>query len=91
MQVVSLNIDHAKLLADELNCRYADFSGLVDTAAELYIVAVSDGVLYDLKSCIQLNNKLIIHTAGSVSKDVLQDISVNYGVLYPLQSIRKEM
>ncbi|HNH22903.1 MAG TPA: DUF2520 domain-containing protein, partial [Ferruginibacter sp.] len=38
-----------------------------------------------------LGNKLILHTAGSVPKDVLKEISTNYGVLYPLQSLRREM
>jgi hypothetical protein len=32
-----------------------------------------------------------VHTAGAVSKDVLKDVSLQYGVLYPLQSLRKEL
>lgn len=91
VQVVSRNADHAKSLAAELNCHFTDYSGIIDTRAALYLVAVVDGALYDLAKSIHLGNKLIVHTAGSVSKDVLRDISVNYGVLYPLQSLRKEM
>ncbi|MEP7237429.1 MAG: Rossmann-like and DUF2520 domain-containing protein [Ferruginibacter sp.] len=91
IQVMSREASHAKLLADELNCKYADFSANIDADAELYLVAVTDGALYGLNSNIHIGNKLILHTAGSVSKDVLKDISVNYGVLYPLQSLRKEM
>lgn len=91
IQVMSRNAAHAKLLADELNCAHTDYSGNVDTGAALYLVAVSDIALYGLNSNIHIGNKLILHTAGSVSKDVLKDISVNYGVLYPLQSLRKEM
>jgi len=30
-----------------------------------------------------------VHTAGSVSKDVLNSISEKYGVIYPLQSLNK--
>jgi predicted short-subunit dehydrogenase-like oxidoreductase (DUF2520 family) len=48
-------------------------------------------VLFDLNKSFKLGNKLIVHTAGSVSKDVLQEISHNYGILYPYQSLRKEM
>ncbi len=91
IQVVSRNAANAQVLATELNCRFADYSGTIDADAELYIVAVNDGALYDLNNSFRLGNKLILHTAGSVSKDVLKDISVNYGVLYPLQSLRKEM
>jgi predicted short-subunit dehydrogenase-like oxidoreductase (DUF2520 family) len=91
IQVVSRNMEHAKILADELNCRFTDNNGNIETDAALYLVAVSDSALYDLNSNIHLGNKLVLHSAGSVSKDVLKDISVNYGVLYPLQSLRKEM
>ena len=91
IQVISRNAAHAKILADELNCGFADYTGTADTNAELYLVAVNDGALYDLNNKIHIGNKLIVHTAGSVSKEVLKDVSVNYGVLYPLQSLRKEM
>jgi predicted short-subunit dehydrogenase-like oxidoreductase (DUF2520 family) len=91
VQVVSRNAAHAKLLADELNCAYADYHEKLNNRAALYILAVADSALQELNKSISLGNKLILHTAGSVSKDVLKDISHNYGVLYPLQSLRKEM
>jgi predicted short-subunit dehydrogenase-like oxidoreductase (DUF2520 family) len=91
VQVVSRNALHARLLADELNCSFADYSGEMNNNAQLYLVAVADTALYDLNNNFNLGNKLILHTAGSVSKDVLKNVSVNYGVLYPLQSLRKEM
>ncbi|MGB4842864.1 MAG: DUF2520 domain-containing protein [Ferruginibacter sp.] len=91
IQVVSRNLEHAKVLAAELNCSYCDDSGIINRAAELYLVAVSDGALYSLNNKIHLEQKLVLHTAGSVPKDVLKDISVNYGVLYPLQSLRREI
>ena len=80
LQVISRNAAHAKLLADELNCDYADYNDKMNTDAGLYIVAVADAALYDLNNSINPGNKLMLHTAGSVSKDVLKNISVNYGV-----------
>lgn len=61
----------------------------IDKTADMYIVAVSDSALYELP--LRLGDKLVVHTAGSVSKDVLQPVSSSYGVLYPLQSLRKEL
>src|SRR6187549_3608621 len=90
VQVVSRNADHAKALANELQCPFSDNNNVIDKDADLYLVAVSDGALYELNKTFHLGNKLILHTAGSVPKDVLRDISINYGVLYPLQSLRKE-
>ena len=91
IQVMSRHLDHAKLLATELGCSYTNYDGVTDTNADLYLVAITDGVLFDLNKSFNLGNKLIVHTAGSVTKDVLKDISTNYGILYPLQSLRKEM
>ncbi|MEI9934279.1 MAG: DUF2520 domain-containing protein [Ferruginibacter sp.] len=51
--------------------------------------AISDNALYELDE-FNFGNKIALHTAGSVSIDVLKNISANYGVLYPLQSLRKE-
>jgi predicted short-subunit dehydrogenase-like oxidoreductase (DUF2520 family) len=91
VQVVSRNAAHAKLLADELSCAFASYDEKLDESADIYIIAVADTALQELNSRIHLGNKLVLHTAGSVSKDVLKGISDNYGVLYPLQSLRKEM
>lgn len=90
IQVVSRNIVHARLLGVELECAWSIDPKTVDTTADLYIVAISDTGLQNLRETYFPGDRIIVHTAGSVSKEVLKDISVNYGVLYPLQSLRKE-
>lgn len=91
IQVMSRHHSNAKILADELGCAYTNYEGVTDKTADLYLVAISDSVLFDLNKSFSLGDKLIVHTAGSISKDVLQNISSNYGVIYPFQSLRKEM
>ncbi len=91
VQVMSRNIEHAKTLANRLGAGYTDFNGLPDLTADIYIIAVADYVVRDCLPRFQLNNKLVVHTAGSVSCEVLKEMSEHYGVLYPLQSLRKEM
>lgn len=58
--------------------------------ADLYIVAVVDDAVADVVDQLHLEDKLLIHTAGSLSKQVLQKASSNYGVMWPLQTLRKE-
>lgn len=58
--------------------------------ADIYIIAVVDDAVAIVAEELQLNNKLVIHTAGSLSKTVLQKTSNNYGVMWPLQTLRKE-
>jgi len=40
---------------------------------------------------LSLPGKLVVHTGGSVPREVLLEVSVHSGVLYPLQSLRKEL
>jgi predicted short-subunit dehydrogenase-like oxidoreductase (DUF2520 family) len=90
-QVISRNITHAKILANELKCSYADFSSPIDQTADIYLIAVSDKVIHEVVNYMPKNNKLILHTAGSASINVLENATNQFGVLYPLQSLRKEI
>ena len=91
VQVISRNMEHARSLANELQCGFTDYDGPVDTDAELYLIAINDSALYELNNTFHLGRSMVVHTAGSIPRDVLKNISLNYGVLYPLQSLRKEM
>ncbi len=89
LQVVSRDVYNAQVLATELNCAFAVNSSLIDKTAALFLIAVTDTAMSQLDETYSLGDKLVVHTAGSVSKDVLKNVTNNYGVLYPLQSLRK--
>ncbi|MFI3265624.1 MAG: DUF2520 domain-containing protein [Rikenellaceae bacterium] len=58
--------------------------------ADMYIVAVSDGVISTLISKIDFApDDIVVHTAGSVSMDEIGVHVRNKGVLYPLQTFSK--
>jgi predicted short-subunit dehydrogenase-like oxidoreductase (DUF2520 family) len=88
-QVYSRNADHAKHLAEQLDSSYAVSD--IDSSADLYLVAISDNALHGIHAWLSLGDKLVVHTAGSVPMNVLKDVSANYGILYPLQTLRKEL
>ena len=90
VQVVSRSMNNAGVLATELGCSAAANFGEMKKDADLYIAAMSDAALNEIKENINLGDKVIVHTAGSISKDVLNAVSANYGVMYPLQSLNKE-
>ncbi|MBC7627569.1 Rossmann-like and DUF2520 domain-containing protein [Ferruginibacter sp.] len=90
LQIVSRTANNAAILAEELNCAFTDNSGVIDKSADLYLVALTDTAMGQLDDRYHLGDKLVIHTAGSVSKEVLKNITHHYGVLYPLQSLRKQ-
>ena len=91
VQVISRNKLHAKELADKLGTSYADFTETIDNNCDLFIVAITDLNIEYLLNNIIPDDKLIVHTAGAVPMKVLSRYSKKYGVLYPLQTLRKEM
>lgn len=90
VQVVSRNAANAQLLGNTLGCPFTEDSGIIDKTADLYLIAVTDNAMTELDERFNFGDRLVVHTAGAVSKDVLKNITTNYGVIYPLQSLRKE-
>lgn len=91
IQVISRDLENAKQLAAELGASFTDFSGKPDVTADIFILAIADQALEHFFTGFGMGNKLVVHTAGAVSIDILKKLSSRYGVLYPLQSLRKEM
>lgn len=89
VQVLSRNENHAKELAKIFNCSSGSFKSTEYKEADIYLLAINDTMLYHLDQYVHLQNKLVVHTAGSVSKEVLKNIFSDYGIIYPLQSLIK--
>jgi predicted short-subunit dehydrogenase-like oxidoreductase (DUF2520 family) len=56
--------------------------------ADLYIIAVSDDAIAKVSSQIPFENRLVVHTSGTVSIDSL-DSKNRKGIFYPLQTFTK--
>ncbi len=91
LQVVGRNSTAASALAYEWDTVSTNYNSPISKAADVYIIAVSDDAIDDIVENIKLPGKVVAHTAASVPKEVLKQVSGHYGVFYPLQSLRKEM
>ncbi|MGZ8559712.1 MAG: Rossmann-like and DUF2520 domain-containing protein [Chitinophagaceae bacterium] len=91
VQIVSRNASAASGLAYEWDTESANYLTLINQHADVYIIAVSDNALDELIGQLKLPGKVVAHTAGSVSKEILKNVTRHYGVFYPLQSLRKEI
>lgn len=91
VQVYGRTALQAKILAEEVQASYTTDLHHLHKQADLYIIAVADGAIASVAASLPLKDKLLVHTAGSVSKELLKAGSSRYGILYPLQSLRKEM
>lgn len=90
VQVAGRNRVTTERLAALLQADAADVASL-SKDADIFILAIPDDAIAAMASQLNLDKKLVVHTAGSVSKDVLTTCSRNYGILWPVQSLRKEI
>lgn len=91
IQVYSRTIEAATEMAAAVGgSPTADISTL-SNEADAYIIAVSDAAMPDLipQICKGREQKVFMHTAGSMPMDVFSGMALHYGVLYPMQSFSK--
>ncbi|MGJ7032568.1 Rossmann-like and DUF2520 domain-containing protein [Niabella hirudinis] len=90
LQVYGRNASAASELAYELDTESANYTSLISGAGDVYLVAVSDTAIAPLAADLRLKGKIVVHTAAAVPMEVLRGVTDNYGVFYPLQSMRKQ-
>jgi predicted short-subunit dehydrogenase-like oxidoreductase (DUF2520 family) len=90
-EIVSRNKTHASSLAKELNAIAIDDIKSVSKNSDVYIIAVNDDAIETVSSQLMVDERVVVHTCGSASLNILKHSSHNFGVLYPLQSLRKEI
>ncbi len=90
LQVAARNEVSGKLLAEQLGATYTSDLSNITGNGFLYIAAVTDDALPGLHEKLKVERAIVVHTAGSVSKEVLKPVCSNYGVLYPLQTLRAD-
>jgi predicted short-subunit dehydrogenase-like oxidoreductase (DUF2520 family) len=88
-QVYSRSKSSATLLSKKLKASPVTDLKKLDTDAAIYIIAVKDDAIESIAKQLKLKDKILVHTSGSVSMDVLKKASKNYGVFYPLQTFTK--
>lgn len=91
VQIISRNASAASELAYEWDTESANYMSLTNPNADVYLLAVADNALEEVVSDLRLPGKVVAHTAGSVPKEILKNVTRHYGVFYPLQSLRKEI
>lgn len=91
MQVFGRNAELASELGSNLGTEYITSLGDVDQSADIYLIAVNDLAVEEVVKELQLPDKIVVHTAASVSKEILKKASAYVGVFYPLQSLKKDI
>jgi predicted short-subunit dehydrogenase-like oxidoreductase (DUF2520 family) len=90
IQVFSRSRNSARKLAENLSASWTIQMSEITDRGDLYILAVSDDILPEIAAKLKLQNKLLVHTSGSIGLDVFKESSEYYGVIYPVQTFSKE-
>jgi predicted short-subunit dehydrogenase-like oxidoreductase (DUF2520 family) len=90
VQVAGRDRQKTDELAAELGAHAAYSPYKIDPSAHLVLLAVSDKAIAEVATQLPSFQGVWVHTAGSVSKNILQPFARQYGVLYPLQSLLKD-
>ncbi len=90
-QVIARNAAQAGELALRLGAMQGGFEGLNNEKSDVILLTTSDDTYPTAYLDINLKQKIIVHTAGSVSVKAIEHMSENTGVLYPLQTLNKSI
>src|SRR5438552_5006654 len=91
VQVFGRDASAASKLAYQFDTESTNYWSVIRKDADVYLIAVADEAINEVAKHVHVPGKVVAHTAASVKKDVLKNMSHHYGVFYPLQSLRKEM
>lgn len=91
IQVFSRTMQSAETLASLLDAEPLTDMAQVRDDADVYIFSVKDSALEQLISRLCGDEeKVFLHTAGSMPMSVFQGKALHYGVLYPMQTFSKQ-
>jgi predicted short-subunit dehydrogenase-like oxidoreductase (DUF2520 family) len=91
VQVYSPNGSHANVLAIRLGTSSTSYISSIEKKADLMIIALQDESVSTFVKDLGRINFLVVHTAGALSINEIRNTSASFGVLYPLQSLRREI
>ncbi len=91
VEVSGRNTENAARLAENLNAQFVRSLGELSKTTELALIAITDHNIASVVSQLSGFKGILVHTAGSVSRDVLKDAAARYGVIYPLQTLNRQL
>ena len=90
VQVWSRSEVGANDLAKRLNAEATTDLAAIKAEVDIYLIAVKDDAIGEVAAQLRVGNKIIAHTSGIKSKELMKTASPNYGIFYPFVSMTKE-
>jgi len=89
VQVYSRTLESAGTLGTILDVPFTNVIHEIDLNVDLIVLSVKDDAIGQILDRADFRQRLIVHTAGSISMNFLGQYSERCGVFYPLQTFSK--
>ncbi len=90
-EVYSRNKREGKKLSVLLKADYVPDPAGLKGNADLYLICLQDDAIGAIIKQLPVEDKIVVHTSGAVPMNVFKGYANKYGVLYPVQSINKNV
>jgi predicted short-subunit dehydrogenase-like oxidoreductase (DUF2520 family) len=88
-QIYSRTRESAMDLAKQVGCGFTTSPAEIDRSSGAIILTLNDSAILSFLQQTGALDMMLIHTAGSISMDILRPYAKRCGVLYPLQTISR--
>ncbi|MCW3120930.1 MAG: hypothetical protein JWQ38_422 [Flavipsychrobacter sp.] len=90
MGVYSRDTEKAGAFAETLLCdKYGAITEVEDGSADVCFLAVSDAAISEVAAQLSFKQTILVHTAGAVTIDTIQNAAADCAILWPVYSILK--
>jgi predicted short-subunit dehydrogenase-like oxidoreductase (DUF2520 family) len=90
-RIINRSEDPAKILAEISGSQWTTDFGISNKDTQFIVLAIGDSYLEQIVDKIDKSENIILHTSGSVGINIFFGKSARYGVLYPFQTLTKEV
>ena len=89
IEIYSRTEKSAQALATKVKTKFTTHINTINQTADIYILATSDSAHQSVLNALKFKPKRLVHTAGSVSYQILDGYGDETGVFYPFQTFSK--
>ncbi|HYV94770.1 MAG TPA: DUF2520 domain-containing protein [Chitinophagales bacterium] len=91
VQVFSRHLPAAKFIGNLMDIACTDKIEEITKGADIYLLSIRDDAIEEVVKQLRLGDKVIAHTSGTVPMKILEQVSTNYGIFYPLQTLSRNV
>src|SRR5262249_17250260 len=91
VQVFSRHLPSAKWIGNLMDIPCTTSISEITHDADIYLIAVNDDSVAEVSKQLKLGDKVVAHTSGAVPMNILEGVSRNYGIFYPLQTLSRNI